>query len=75
PFGRVVEYERFEGTLTGKAELSSGTFAIVERAQDFVLVPWRDTLEKQIGREIGGVMHGRDIDWSFGITKSLGIGF
>ena len=75
PFGRVVEYERFEGTLTGKAELSSGTFAIVERAHDFVLVPWRDTLEKQIGREIGGVMHGRDIDWSFGITKSLGIGF
>lgn len=73
-YGHVSEYERFDGTLKGKAELSSGNFAIIERSHDFVLVPWRDTLEKQIGKELSGVMRGRDIDWSFGRSRGLDIG-
>jgi len=74
PCGHVSEYERFHGTLKGKAELSSGNFAIIERSHDFVLVPWRDTLEKQIGKELSGVIRGRDIDWSFGRSRGLDIG-
>jgi hypothetical protein len=74
PFGHVSDYERFDGTLKGKADLTSGSYAIVERAHDFVLVPWRDTLEKQLGKQISGVMRGRDIDWSFGRSRGLDIG-
>jgi type IV secretory pathway VirD2 relaxase len=74
PFGQVGDYEPFHGTLKGKADLTSGSYAIVERAHDFVLVPWRDTLEKQLGKEISGVMRGRDIDWSFGRSRGLDIG-
>jgi hypothetical protein len=73
-FGEVHEYERFDGILKGKATLSSGAFAVVERSQDFVMVPWRDVLENHIGQGIGGVMQGGDIDWSFGRDRGLGIG-
>ena len=74
PFGKVSDHEPFHGTLKGKADLTSGAFAIVERSHDFVLVPWRDTLTKQIGKEISGIMRGRDIDWTFGRSRGLDLG-
>ena len=74
PFGQVREHVPFEGTLKGKAELTSGSFAVVDCGHEFVLVPWRDALSKQVGKEISGVMRDRDIDWSFGRSRDLGIG-
>jgi len=74
PFGHVSEHVPFEGTLKGKTEMTSGSFAVVDRGHDFVLVPWRDTLDKHIGKEISGVTRGRDIDWNFGRSRGLDIG-
>jgi type IV secretory pathway VirD2 relaxase len=73
PLGHLGEYDGFSGVLKGKADLSSGSYAIVERGHDVLLVPWRDTLGKQLGMEISGVVRGRDFDWSFGRSRGLGI--
>ncbi|WP_298330597.1 DUF3363 domain-containing protein, partial [Asticcacaulis sp.] len=68
-----VEYS---GTLKDKVTLNGGQYAVVERAKDFALVPWRDVLERQRGKEITGLMHeSRSIEWSFGRDRGIGIGF
>jgi len=45
----------------------SGKYAVIERAKDFSLVPWRDTLERNLGREVTGVVSGDGISWT--LTK------
>jgi type IV secretory pathway VirD2 relaxase len=68
-----VEYS---GTLKDKVTLNGGQYALVERAKDFALVPWRDVLERQRGKEITGMMHeNRSIEWSFGRDRGISIGF
>jgi len=68
-----VEYS---GTLKDKVTLNGGQYAVVERAKDFALVPWRDVLERQRGKEITGRMHeNRSIEWSFGRDRGISIGF
>jgi hypothetical protein len=42
--------ERITGTYRRMLTLSSGRFALIERAHDFNLVPWRPVLERAKGR-------------------------
>lgn len=37
---------------------------------EFTLVPWRPVLERQIGKEVSGIMRGRDVSWTFGRQRS-----
>ena len=39
----------------------------------FSLVPWRPVIEKEIGREVIGVMRGGDVSWQLGRKLGLGI--
>ncbi len=73
PMGQVFSFERIEGQLAGKADLGDSSFAVVERARDFVLVPWRDVLENQIGKQLSGIMREGGIDWTIGLKRGLGI--
>jgi hypothetical protein len=52
--------------LIGSAQLASGRFAMIDDGLGFSLVPWRPVIEKEIGREVTGVMRGDDISWQFG---------
>ncbi|PTD27479.1 relaxase/mobilization nuclease RlxS [Sphingomonas fennica] len=62
--------DAIDGKLTRKIELVSGKFALVEKGRDFTLVPWRPALEKQIGKQVGGIMHGDAVNWRFGRGRS-----
>jgi type IV secretory pathway VirD2 relaxase len=65
--------ESVRGKFTGAVQLASGKFAMVENAFDFQLVPWRPVIDKQLGREVAGVVRdGGGIEWKIG--RSLGIG-
>ncbi|WP_039906816.1 DUF3363 domain-containing protein, partial [Acetobacter tropicalis] len=44
--------EKMRGTLKEKVRLASGTYALVENAQEFVLVPWKPVIDNRIGQEI-----------------------
>lgn len=51
--------------------LSSGKFAIVEKAHEFTLVPWRPVIDRQLGREVMGVVQGGSVSWQLGRSCGL----
>jgi type IV secretory pathway VirD2 relaxase len=66
-FAEPVPGERISGIVRRRINLNSGNFAVVENSREFVLVPWRPVLERQIGREVSGIMRSSgSISWTFG---------
>lgn len=61
------------GTLKEKVRLASGTYALVENAHEFVLVPWKPVIGNRIGQEIAGIMRAGAMDWQFGRERGLGL--
>ncbi|HEX5258349.1 MAG TPA: DUF3363 domain-containing protein [Sphingomicrobium sp.] len=65
--GEPVPGERIAGIVRRRVNLNSGSFAVVENSREFTLVPWRPALERQLGREISGVVRSSgSISWTFG---------
>jgi type IV secretory pathway VirD2 relaxase len=62
--------ERVEGVIARRVDLESGPHALVERSRDFTLVPWRDVLERNIGKAASGIMRADGISWQFGRGRS-----
>lgn len=62
---------RIKGIYDRPIERPSGKYAVVERAKDFTLVPWRDVLERQRGKAVGGLIRGETISWSFGRGRGV----
>jgi hypothetical protein len=60
---------RVEGVIARRVDLESGPHALVERSRDFTLVPWRDVLERNIGKAASGIMRADGISWQFGRTR------
>ncbi len=58
PFRVARDGETVSGKFTGTIQLSSGKFAILEKSHEFTLVPWRPVIDRQLGREIMGVVQG-----------------
>lgn len=69
-FGLPKMGERIEGVIARRVDLESGSYALVERSQDFTLVPWRDLLERHIGKAASGIMRADGISWQFGRGRS-----
>lgn len=65
--------DQIEGKLSQSVTLGTGKFAVIERARDFTLVPWRPVLENHIGKAVSGVMRDSGINWSIGRGKGMGI--
>lgn len=66
PFAEARIGDAIEGRLARRVDLVSGKFALIERSREFTLVPWRPTLEKQLGKQVGGIMRADGINWRFG---------
>jgi hypothetical protein len=58
--------DRIEGTVKRHIDLAQGRFALIEKSREFTLVPWRDVLEKQIGKQVGGIMRESGVSWTIG---------
>jgi type IV secretory pathway VirD2 relaxase len=68
-----VEAERglpIEGTYRRSVQVGMMRMAVIENSREFTLVPWRPVLERQIGKEVSGIMRGRDVSWTFGRQRS-----
>lgn len=70
PFAELEGGERIEGTLVRGVDMASGKHALIERARDFTLVPWRPVLERHIGKPVGGIVREAGISWTFGRQRS-----
>lgn len=58
--------ERIEGRVVRRIDMASGRFALIEKSREFTLLPWRQVLEKQIGKQASGIMRESGISWIFG---------
>ncbi|ODR90071.1 hypothetical protein A8M32_18080 [Sinorhizobium alkalisoli] len=71
PFRAATDGETVGGKFTGTVQLSSGKFAVVEKAHEFTLVPWRPVIDRQLGREVMGVVQGGSVSWQLGRQRGL----
>lgn len=62
--------ERVEGVIARRVDLESGPHALVERSREFTLVPWRDVLDRNIGKAASGIMRADGIRRQFGRGRS-----
>jgi len=64
PFVEARAGERIEGIYRRHVETMSGRMALIEKAREFTLVPWRSVLERQIGKPVGGIVREGGISWT-----------
>jgi len=70
PFKPAQNGDCIEGVIAHRVDLESGSYAVVERSRDFTLVPWRNVLERNIGKATLGIMRSDGISWQFGRGRS-----
>jgi type IV secretory pathway VirD2 relaxase len=70
PFEPAQMGKRIEGVIAQRLDLESGSYVVVERSRDFMLVPWREVLERNIGKAASGIMRTDGISWQFGRGRS-----
>jgi type IV secretory pathway VirD2 relaxase len=74
PYHSLAEGESIAGVYRQRVSLASGRFAMIDDGLGFSLVPWTPSLERQLGRQVSGVVRsGGTIDWSFGRKRGLGL--
>lgn len=71
PFRAATDGETVSGKFTGTVQLSSGKFAVVEKAHEFTLVPWRPVINRQLGRDVVGVVQGGSVSWQLGRQRGM----
>ena len=70
----AAEGEHVSGVYRQRVTLASGRFAMIDDGLGFQLVPWRPALEKELGREVRGVVApGGSIEWTLGRKRGLGL--
>jgi hypothetical protein len=57
---------RVDGVYRKPIDLISGRFAVVTRGRDFTLVPWRDVLDRSLGKSVSGIAREEGISWTIG---------
>ncbi len=73
PFRAATDGENVGGKFTGAVQLSSGKFAVIEKSHEFTLVPWRPVIDRQLGREVMGIVRGGSVSWQLGRSRGIGI--
>ena len=74
-FHPSTEGDHVTGVYRQRVTLASGRFAMIDDGLGFQLVPWRLALEKELGREVRGVISpGGNVAWELGRRRGVGIG-
>jgi hypothetical protein len=59
-----------EGRYRRSVQVGTARMALIENSREFTLVPWRPVLERQLGKQVAGIMRGAEISWRFGRQRS-----
>lgn len=67
--------EMVEGVYRRAVMVGDQRYAMIEKAHEFSLVPWRPVLERAVGKPVSGLMRDGPINWTIGgRNRGLGIG-
>lgn len=69
-FSETGKGDRIEGRVTRRIDAEGGRYALVEKAKQFTLVPWKPVLDRHIGKEVAGVMRESGVNWTIGRGRS-----
>ena len=70
----LAEGEYVSGVYRQRVTLASGRFALIDDGLGFQLVPWGPALEKELGRQVGGIIApGGMVEWNFGRKRGLNL--
>jgi type IV secretory pathway VirD2 relaxase len=69
-YAEAGQGDPIDGIYRRPVQVGSTRMALIQNSREFTLVPWRPVLERRIGREVSGVMRGRDVSWTFGRERS-----
>lgn len=61
---------RFAGRLERRVDLVSGRFAVIASSREFTLVPWKASMERQVGRELDVKVGSAGVSWTIGRGRS-----
>ncbi|HLG89137.1 MAG TPA: DUF3363 domain-containing protein [Alphaproteobacteria bacterium] len=65
--------DRIRGVYRRRVDLVSGRFALVDDGRQFVLVPWRPIVERNLGREVTGIVGTGGVSWDLSRQRGLSI--
>ena len=69
-----AEGDHVSGIYRQRITLASGRFAMIDDGLGFSLVPWSQSLERNLGRQVSGVATAAGVDLSFGRKRGIGVG-
>lgn len=72
PYAPAPAAGRVNGVYTQAVERPSGRYAVIERTRDFTLVPWREVMDRNLGKSVSGLVRDGGISWT--LTRGRGIG-
>ena len=61
---RAPDSGRISGTYREAIIRPSGKYAVIEKSKEFTLVPWRETMDRNLGKTISGTLKGQTISWT-----------
>ena len=67
---RHVDAGGAEGRLVRRVDLASGRFAVLAAGREFSLVPWREGMERRMGRELAVQIRGNGVSWRLGRERA-----
>jgi len=70
PYQTASASGRISGIYREAIQRPSGKYAIIEKSKEFTLVPWRNTMDRNLGKSISGLVKGQTISWT--LTKARG---
>jgi len=74
PYATTAAGEHVAGVYRQRLALTSGRFAMIDDGFGFQFVPWSPSLERHLGRQVGGIAKSDGgIEWSLGRKRDLGL--
>lgn len=67
PYKPVPSKGKLSGIYRNAIHRPSGKYAVIEKSKEFTLVPWREAMDRNLGKSVTGILKGQSISWS--ITK------
>lgn len=64
PYTPAPKSGRIDGEYVQRIDRPSGRYAVIEKAKDFSLVPWREVMDRNLGKQISGIIRGKQISWT-----------
>jgi hypothetical protein len=65
-FSETRKGDWIEGRVTRRIDAEGGRYALVEKAKQFTLVPWKPVLDRHIGKKVAGRMRENGVNWTIG---------